>query len=242
MRIDAYIQKKFNLKSRTYAQQLVETGCVFLNGKVVLKASAEVSENASVEIVSNDNYASQGAYKLERAFSEFKPNVRSKITADIGCSNGGFTDVLLRNGAEKVYAVDVAECALPQVLLDSGKVEFVRANARSLPDCIRDVDFVCSDLSFISIKLVLGEIYRILKDGGESIVLVKPQFELDKRALNKKGIVISQKNRETALNSVKDAAIAAGFSVLGETVSPIRFKNKNIEFLLYLKKEPKRYV
>lgn len=236
MRIDKYIQDKFNLKSRTYAENLIKTGSVLLRGKVVTKSSLDVGENDDIEIVNDENYASQGAYKLEKAFDDFSLDVNSKNCADIGCSNGGFTDCLLRHGAKHVLAVDVADCALDAKLLESGKVDFLKANARELPKNLEKVDFLCSDVSFISLKYVLQSMFDLLKNGGEAVVLVKPQFELDKSALTKSGIVTDEKLRKRAVESVKSYAISVGFEILDLSTSPIRYENKNVEYLLYLKK------
>lgn len=236
MRIDKYIQDKFNLKSRTYAENLIKTGSVLLRGKVVTKSSLDVGENDDIEIVNDENYASQGAYKLEKAFDDFSLDVNGKNCADIGCSNGGFTDCLLRHGAKHVLAVDVADCALNSKLLESGKVDFLKANARELPKNLEKVDFLCSDVSFISLKYVLQSMFDLLKNGGEAVVLVKPQFELDKSALTKSGIVTDEKLRKRAVESVKSYAISVGFEILDLSTSPIRYENKNVEYLLYLKK------
>lgn len=236
MRIDKYIQDKFNLKSRTYAENLIKTGSVLLRGKVVTKSSLDVGENDDIEIVNDENYASQGAYKLEKAFDDFSLDVNGKNCADIGCSNGGFTDCLLRHGAKHVLAVDVADCALDAKLLESGKVDFLKANARDLPKNLEKVDFLCSDVSFISLKYVLQSMVDLLKNSGEAVVLVKPQFELDKSALTKSGIVTDEKLRKRAVESVKSYAISVGFEILGLSTSPIRYENKNVEYLLYLKK------
>ena len=236
MRIDKYIQDKFNLKSRTYAENLIKTGSVLLRGKVVTKSSLDVGENDDIEIVNDENYASQGAYKLEKAFDDFSLDVNGKNCADIGCSNGGFTDCLLRHGAKHVLAVDVADCALDSKLLASGKVDFLKANARELPKILEKVDFLCSDVSFISLKYVLQSMFDLLKNGGEAVVLVKPQFELDKSALTKSGIVTDEKLRKRAVESVKSYAISVGFEILDLSISPIRYENKNVEYLLYLKK------
>ena len=236
MRIDKYIQDKFNLKSRTYAENLIKTGSVLLRGKVVTKSSLDVGENDDIEIVNDENYASQGAYKLEKAFDDFSLDVNGKNCADIGCSNGGFTDCLLRHGAKHVLAVDVADCALDSKLLESGKVDFLKANARELPKNLEKVDFLCIDISFISLKYVLQSMFDLLKNGGEAVVLVKPQFELDKSALTKSGIVTDEKLRKRAVESVKSYAISVGFEILDLSISPIRYENKNVEYLLYLKK------
>ncbi len=235
MRLDKFLLEKYDLRSRTYAENLVLTGAVSVNGKTILKPSFDVCASDIVE-VSDDNYASQGAYKLEEAFLRFNLNVKDKICADIGCSNGGFTDCLLRHGAAEIIAVDVADCALSDGILNSGKVRFLRANARALPADFVPVDFVCSDVSFISLKLVLPEIYRILKQGGEAVVLVKPQFELDRTALTKSGIVTSEKLRMRALDGIKAFAISEGFTIKNTAESPVRYQNKNIEYLLYIAK------
>lgn len=235
MRLDKYLQEKFNLKSRTYAENLIKTGNVFVDGKAATKSGADVDDLNKIEISDNQNFASQGAYKLEKAFEEWDIDVDGKYCADIGCSNGGFTDCLLRRGANRVLAVDVGECALEKSLLDSGKVEFLRANARELPP-LEQVDFLCSDLSFISLKYVLGSMFSLLKKGGEAVILVKPQFELDKSALGKNGIVKNEKLRKNALENVKNYVVNCGFTIKGETTSPIRYENKNVEYLLYLQK------
>lgn len=236
MRLDKFIQTKFNLKSRTYAENLILTKYVKVNGTVVEKPSFNVDENAVVEIVKDEGYASQGAYKLEEAFKVFSLDVNGKYCIDIGCSNGGFSDCLLRHGAGKILAIDVAECALDEALLKSGKIEFLRANARELPIDNESFDFACSDVSFISLKYILAEIYRILKIGGEAVVLVKPQFELTKSALDKNGIVKNEKLRKSALDGVKEFAVAVGFKIVGVETSPVRYQNKNVEYLLYIKK------
>lgn len=235
MRLDKYLQSKFNLKSRTYAENLIKTGAVLIDGKIAQKSGQDVTDGTDVQIVEDKQYASQGAYKLEKAFESFSIDVLGKSCADIGCSNGGFTDCLLRRGAKSVLAIDVAECALDNKLLSSGKVTFLRANARELPP-LEQVDFICSDLSFISLKYTLPSMYSLLKEGGDAVVLIKPQFELDKNALNKNGIVQIEKLRQRAVDAVKGYAIENSFSIINLTESPIRYENKNIEYLLHLKK------
>ncbi len=236
MRLDKFLFTNDLTKSRTYAENLIKTGRVCVNGKTETKAGRDVCENDDIKIILDEEYASQGAYKLEKAFDAFSIDVSGKDCADIGCSNGGFTDCLLRHGAKSVLAVDVAESQLPKKLTDTGKVTFLRANARELPPSLEKVDFVCSDVSFISLTYILDGIYGLLKPKGTAVVLIKPQFELDKSALNKNGIVKSDKYREKAVDSVKKSALDIGFSILGLTNAPIRFENKNIEYLMYLQK------
>ena len=134
-----------------------------------------------------------------------------------------------------MLAVDVGECALPEKLSGDPRVTFLRANARELPP-YGDKDFLSADLSFISLKLVLPAFYGVLRKGGEAVVLVKPQFEAGKRALSKKGIVLSEKDRLSALESVKSAARECGFEVLGVTPTKVSSSDKNTEYLLYLRK------
>lgn len=235
MRLDKYLQDTYKLRSRTYAENLIKTGGVLVNKNVVLKPAYEVSAGDVIEIA-DEGYASQGAHKLEEAFLKFGIDVQGKICADIGCSNGGFTDCLLRRGASFVHAVDVAECALSDEIMSSKKVQFTRANARALPADFPSVDFVCTDVSFISLKLVLPEIFRVLKSGGEAVTLVKPQFELDRSALGKSGIVTSDRLRNRAVDSVRAYAQSLGFRIVNMAVAPIRYQNKNIEYLLHLVK------
>lgn len=238
MRLDKFIFEYYKLKSRSYAEMLVKTGKVRVNGETVLKPAYEVDVRfVNVKICEDEGYASQGAYKLEEAFRVFPAvNVEGKTTADIGCSNGGFTDYMLRCGAKSVLAVDVADCSLDKRLVGDERVTFLKCNARYLPEDLEKVDFVCSDVSFISLKLIMGGIFGLLKEEGECVLLVKPQFELTRDSLSKKGIVLDIRDREKALASVVEKAKLTGFEILGVTESPIRYENKNIEYLLYMKK------
>lgn len=235
MRLDKFLQTEFGLRSRTYAENLILRGRVAVNGRQILKPAANVTEIDKVEILSDENYASQGAYKIEEAHRVFGFAVAGLDCADIGCSNGGFTDFLLRHGAKTVLAVDVGECALPDKLSNDPRVTFLRTNARELPPSC-DKDFLSADLSFISLTLVLPAFYGVLRNGGEAVVLVKPQFEAGKRALNKKGIVLTEKDRLAALERVKASAKECGFKVLGVTPTKVASSDKNIEYLLYLRK------
>lgn len=238
MRLDKFIQDKFNLSSRTYSENLILKGQVKVNGRTVLKPAFSVYGDENVEIYEGQKFASQGADKLEEAFRQFPTlNVLNKNCIDLGCSNGGFTDVLLRRGASKIVAVDVGKCCLPENILSDCRVKFLRANARDLPnELYGTVDVLTADLSFISLTLILPEIFKVLCDGGEALTLIKPQFELTKSALSKNGIVLKEKDRNYAVKSVSDCAKSLGFNVLGIAPSPVVYENKNREYLLYLKK------
>ena len=162
MRVDKYLVENNLVPSRTYAENLVLKGKVKVDGRVITKPSFDTKENMSVEIVEDEGYASQGAYKLLQAIKDFSLNLKGLDTADIGCSNGGFTDVLLRNEVSSVLAVDVADCDLPDRILEDDRVTFLQCNARDLP--ISDkMDFVCSDVSFISLKHILPSIQKPIK-------------------------------------------------------------------------------
>ena len=228
-----YIQ----IDSREKAKAIIMAGIVYVNNQKVDKAGFELKEGDVLEVRGKTlQYVSRGGLKLEKAMQEFPITLEGKICMDVGASTGGFTDCLLRHGAKHVLAVDVADCALDSKLLESGKVDFLKANARELPKNLEKVDFLCSDVSFISLKYVLQSMFDLLKNGGEAVVLVKPQFELDKSALTKSGIVTDEKLRKRAVESVKSYAISVGFEILDLSTSPIRYENKNVEYLLYLKK------
>lgn len=235
MRLDKYLLAAFSLRSRTYAENLLKRGAVTVNGTVETRPSCEIDENnpPEIRILSDEDFASLGAYKLKKAFDDFALSVEGADCADIGCSNGGFTDLLLRKGARSVLAVDVGECALDERLLGSGKVSFLRANARELPP-LPEKDFVTVDVSFISVTLVLDSVFRLLKEGGKAVVLVKPQFELGRNALDKRGIVKNERLSLAAATLVKTVAAEKGFDILGETEIPRLFEGKNREYLLLL--------
>ena len=236
MRLDVFLQREFSLRSRTYAENLILRGLVEVDGRVVKKPSFDVPEDCkTARILQDENYASQGAYKLAEALRAFSIDISGADCADIGCSNGGFTDLMLRRGARSVLAVDVGECALPESILADSRVTFLKANARELPPT-KDKDFLSADLSFISLTLVLPAFFGVLKEGGKAVLLVKPQFEAGRSALSKKGIVLSEKERAKAVEKVSSAAECAGFKVLGSTPSPVMYEDKNREYLLLFEK------
>lgn len=238
MRLDNYLVSELGVETRSKALNLIKMGRVKVNGLIADKAGLEVG-NKSVELLQKMEYPSMGAYKLIKAIDEFNVSVKGVIACDIGASNGGFSAVLLERGVEKVYAVDVGECALPQELVDDSRVVIKdRTNARTLTaETLGEVvDFVTADVSFISLTSILQNISSILKVGGQAIILVKPQFEVGAKHLNKKGIVKDNKARENALKVVIESAKSYELTTLSYTTAPI-YENKNIEYLLNLTKE-----
>ena len=238
MRIDVYLVQKGLAPTRTRAANMIKLGGVFVNGRRVDKASYAVADSDAVTVTDVIEYASLGGLKLAKALSEFHISPRGRAV-DIGASNGGFTHCLLLHGAQKVYAVDVGECALPDFLLqDARVVSMPKTNARALTtDNVEGpVDFGTVDVSFISVTYILPVLYDLLLAGGEAVVLVKPQFEVGPRFLTKTGVVRDAKARLGALERVKSSAVALGFTVVGSCEVPLLFEDKNVEYLLYLRK------
>lgn len=237
MRLDLYLSKTQKI-TRARAQHLIDNSFVEVNGKIVTKASFNVDDGYDIKLLDNLKFSSIGGDKLQKAFNDFSYSVKDKICADIGASNGGFTDCMLKNGAVKVYAVDVGECAFGDDLKNDPRVIIKdRTNARYLKveDLGESVDFVSVDVSFISLRLILSSVYGILKPGGETIALIKPQFEAGSKFLSKSGIVLSEKVRTSICDDVKKFAIELGFIFKDITVAPIKV-NKNKEYLIFLYK------
>lgn len=237
MRLDIFLYEKNLVTSRTRASNLIKLGGVKVNGKVIDKSSYEVDDNDTVEVTDVIKYCSLGGVKLEKAINTFGIKIFGTCI-DLGSSNGGFVQCLLEEGGEKVYAVDIGDCALPEELAQDKRVVVLdRTNARNLPLDGEIADFVTADLSFISITLILPEIKRVLKKGGKGIVLVKPQFEVGRSGLTKSGIVKSEKLRLRALDNVKAKCIELGLEPVNYTEIPLLFDNKNTEYLLLINKQ-----
>lgn len=237
MRIDQYLVEKNITSSRTRGLNLIKLGGVKVNGIVIEKASYDVKENDIIEVDDIIGYASLGGLKLAEAIRKFAIKDLG-ICVDLGASNGGFTDVLLKNGAEKVYAVDVGECALPSELKNDSRVAVMdKTNAKNVPLESGTADFITADLSFISITKILPEISRLLKISGRAILLIKPQFEVGKKNLTKTGIVKSQKISAKCVEEIIQIAKTYCLEKLGLTPVPKLFENKNVEYLVYFIKK-----
>lgn len=237
MRLDLYISKTQNI-TRTKAKQLIQSGFVKVNGKIISKPSLEIEDNENVEIINNFRFSSLGGDKLQKALDDFDYNLKDKICVDIGASNGGFTDCMLQNGAKKVYAVDVGECAFDENLKNDKRVIIKdKTNARYIKseDLGELCDFACIDVSFISLKLILPSVKELLKQNGEIIALIKPQFEAGSKYLSKKGIVLDAKVHKEVCEDIKNFANSIGLEYKNITTAPIK-EGKNKEFLIYLYK------
>lgn len=233
MRLDNRIFDLGLASSRTHAKNLILTGKVFINGEKVFKPAFEVPENAEISVDRAEDYSSLGGIKLKNAFEKFGISSNDKICIDIGASNGGFTDVMLRGGAKKVYAVDVGECALPDELIADGRVEVRdRLNARYLTfeDIGLKADLITVDVSFISLKLILPALIQFMTADSRLIALIKPQFELGKSALSKSGVVKNPKLYQKAVDDVVAFAASIGLKNSGVIEVPRLFNDKNREY------------
>ncbi|MCI5578452.1 MAG: TlyA family RNA methyltransferase [Oscillospiraceae bacterium] len=240
MRLDVYLTENKICKSRAAAQSLIKNGGVTLNGKAVTKNSIEVSENDIVSVIEQKQlkYVGRGGLKLERALELWRFDLNGALCVDIGASTGGFTDCMLQNGARKVYAVDVGRDQLDGKLrADSRVVSLEQTDIRdfSLPEN-EQADFIGTDVSFISLKMIFPHIYRLLKSGGYAVTLIKPQFEAGRKNLSKKGIVRDEKVRLSIVENIKNCALQCGFEIIGTEVSPITGGDGNTEYLLALRK------
>ena len=240
MRLDVYLTENKICKSRAAAQSLIKNGGVTLNGKAVTKNSIEVSENDIVSVIEQKQlkYVGRGGLKLERALELWRFDLNGALCVDIGASTGGFTDCMLQNGARKVYAVDVGRDQLDGKLrADSRVVSLEQTDIRdfSLPEN-EQADFIGTDVSFISLKMIFPHIYRLLKSGGYAVTLIKPQFEVGRKNLSKKGIVRDEKVRLSIVENIKNCALQCGFEIIGTEVSPITGGDGNTEYLLALRK------
>lgn len=247
MRLDIYLTENGICKSRTAAQSLIKSGGVILGGKVCEKPSAEVG-GERVEVVGEQlRYVGRGGLKLEKALEIFGVKLDGALCIDIGASTGGFTDCMLQNGAARVFAVDVGRGQLDEKLRGDPKVvSLEQTDIRAFdPEKygISGADFIGTDVSFISLKMILPHINRLLAAGGTACVLIKPQFEVGqslcagRSALNKKGIVRDEKIRLKVVEEIKGCARENGLTVLGTAESPIKGGDGNTEYLMGLRKE-----
>ncbi|HNW43520.1 MAG TPA: TlyA family RNA methyltransferase [Elusimicrobiales bacterium] len=241
-RLDVACVEQGLFESREKALRAIMAGLVTVNGRPADKAGQPVRDGDTVELVKSDcPYVSRGGLKLKGALDSFKISVKSKVCLDIGTATGGFTDCCLQAGAAKVYAVDVGEGQLHEKIKNDARVVFIpQTNARALsPGLFREPPEFCAiDVSFISLKLVLGPALAVMAAGAEAVALIKPQFELTPADL-KRGIVKSEELRLKALENMRAFLKEAlpGAEEKGLIDSPIKGMKGNLEFLWYLRKK-----
>lgn len=222
--------------TRSQALLLIEEGVVFYQNKLVEKASQQVSVEG-LEVRKDIQYVSRGAHKIEGALARFQVDVKDLIVADVGASTGGFTDYVLRNGASKVYCLDVGHDQLAQSLRSDPRVENHEGVNIKFPFEISEkVDLAVVDLSFISLKLVLKNIFDLVKPQGKIIALLKPQFEVGQSGLDNNGIVKSEGHRLVMLHEIKEWCKNQRFILVDQCESPILGKNGNKEYFFYFDK------
>ena len=240
IRLDQLIFDLGLTESRERAKTTIMSGLVFVNGQRADKPGMQVAPDVNVEVRGTAiPYVSRGGLKLEKALKVFPINVEGKVCVDCGASTGGFTDVLLKNGAQKVYAVDVGYGQLAWSLRqDERVINMERTNIKDIsPEQIPEIlDIAVMDLSFISIKRVLPAVTSLLKDGAELVCLIKPQFEAGKEKVGKKGVVRDKNVHLEVIESVLNFVPTIGLTVMGLDYSPIKGPEGNIEYLCYLKK------
>lgn len=238
-RLDVLLVKLGMAESREKAKALIMSGIVYVDGDKEDKAGTAFSDTSVIEVRGNTlKYVSRGGLKLEKAMTHFDVTLEGKICMDVGSSTGGFTDCMLQNGAVKVYAVDVGHGQLAWKLREDKRVVCMeKTNIRYVtPENIEDpIEFSSIDVSFISLTKVLGPVKNLLKEDGEIVCLIKPQFEAGREKVGKKGVVREKSVHLEVIETVIHYALSIGFSVLHLEYSPIKGPEGNIEYLLHLK-------
>ena len=240
MRLDVAVFERGYAETREKAKAMIMAGSVYLNGQKALKGGVNIKETDVIEVRGTVNpFVSRGGLKLDKAVRSFGLDLNDCICMDIGASTGGFTDCMLTNGAKKVYSIDVGYGQLAWKLrCDERVVNLERTNFRyvtreQVPD---EVDFASVDVSFISLKLILPVMHTLLKNGGRSVCLIKPQFEAGKENIGKKGVVRDKSVHENVVENITNFASENGFKVIGVDFSPIKGPEGNIEYLMYIEK------
>ncbi len=240
IRLDQYLIANGLISGRDKAKAVIMAGEVYVNEQKADKAGQMIADTDKVEVRTDSlRYVSRGGLKLEKAMASFPISLTDCICMDIGASTGGFTDCMLQNGAKKVYAVDVGYGQLAWSLrTDARVVNMERTNIRFVtPENVPDtLDFVSVDVSFISLKLVLPVFYALLKENGQAVCLIKPQFEAGREKVGKGGVVRDAATHCEVISNVIAFAQDNGFSVQGLDFSPVKGPKGNIEYLIFLEK------
>ncbi|MHA1212138.1 MAG: TlyA family RNA methyltransferase [Candidatus Heimdallarchaeota archaeon] len=236
-RLDIYLVERRGIESRSRAQQLIRGKHVNVNGELCTKTGKLVDDDSSINVDNILKYVSRGGNKLEYALTEFNINVEGKIVADIGSSTGGFTDCLLKRGAAKVYSIDIAKGQLRKKLQEDPRVVYIDnkdiRDLKYLPNREK-VDIATIDISLHSLESILSSVKELLRENGEIVALIKPQFELRKQ------LVSDRTERKKALYNVISYLEEFELYPVGLVRSPLRGGLKdqgNIEYLLHLSQE-----
>ncbi|MBE6419733.1 MAG: TlyA family RNA methyltransferase [Akkermansiaceae bacterium] len=238
-RLDVVVAARGLCDSREQARRLILSGDVTVDGKVINKPGTKIEDDVDIEVHNKPRYVSRGGLKLEGALKEFPVSPVGKICLDIGASTGGFTDCLLQNGATRVHAVDVGVDQLVDKLRNDPRVivkEHFNARYMTPEDLGEKVQLIVSDVSFISLTRILPAAYSCLEEGGDMLVLVKPQFELQPEDIGPGGIVRNPALHQRAVDRIRDFVINDLHRTwMGVADSPIKGMDGNREFLAWLK-------
>ena len=243
IRLDVALVEGGFAESREKAKSLIMAGIVYVNNQKSDKAGNTVKPDDIIEVRGETlKYVSRGGLKLEKAVNTFDFSLADKVCADIGASTGGFTDCMLQNGAKKVYAIDVGYGQLAWKLrTDNRVINLERTNFRyvtqeQIPE---ELDFASVDVSFISLSLILPVLYTLLKQNGQAVCLIKPQFEAGKENVGKKGVVRDKNVHIAVIEKIIDVIISNNFRLLGLDFSPVKGPEGNIEYLCHIEKSDK---
>jgi 23S rRNA (cytidine1920-2'-O)/16S rRNA (cytidine1409-2'-O)-methyltransferase len=238
VRLDTLLVRRGLVDSLRDAQSLIMAGQVLVGDRVLDKPGEQVLETAQVLIRERPRYVSRGGVKLEHALERFQIDVAGRTVVDVGASTGGFTDCLLQKGARKVYAVDVAYGELAwRLRQDSRVVVLERTNVRHLDSLPEPVDLATVDVSFISLTLVLPPVVNLLRPEGETVALIKPQFEAAREMVGKGGVVQDPEVHRVVLEEVVGQAVGRGLRLRGLNPSPLRGPAGNVEFFCHLSRD-----
>ena len=246
MRLDKYLTDNNFFPSREKAQTAIKHETVMVDGRIVTKASMEITDAMHVEVIDLFNkYVSMGGLKLEKAIKAFGLDFKGKTVLDIGSSTGGFTDCALQHGADSVTAVDVGTDQLVESLRSDPRVTSIEnKDFRELtPEEVHNqqFDYIVSDVSFISLTYIIPYVDSFLKPDGRMMFLIKPQFEAGPSFLSKNGIVTDEKGYKTAIQKVVSCALNHRYYLHDLAMSTLFEKHKNVEFLALFSRVPSRY-
>lgn len=239
-RLDILLVEKNLVSSRQLAKSYIMAGKVYVDGNKEEKAGTKIDINSNIIVKDNQmKYVSRGGYKLEKAINDFKIELENKICMDVGASTGGFTDCMLKNGASKVFSIDVGYGQFDWKLRNDKRVVCMeKTNIRYVKheDIGEYIDFASIDVSFISLTKVLATVKELLNDNGSLVCLIKPQFEAGKQSVGKKGVVKDKQIHKSVIINVLEYAKSINMEVSALSYSPIKGPEGNIEYLAYLNK------
>ncbi len=240
VRLDNYLVSSKLVESRNKAQELIKSNFVLVDEKIINKPNYQLSDQSKIRIIKQEIYVSRAANKLKHALDSFNINLKNKIVLDIGSSTGGFTQVSLLNGASKVYAIDVGTNQMNLKLKTNTRVDlYENTDFRNINLSLfnQKIDFICCDVSFISLSKIIDKLVDLIPYHYEGVFLIKPQYEIENiKIKNFKGIIREESTRKRIIEKLKQYFIKNKFEIINLIESPIRGKEGNIEYLIYVKK------